>query len=401
MKIVVLTPMYQLEKNSKLQHDSSCIHYFTREWVLMDNEVYVIHLYNHKPNELINITNVFKNKIYKLKMDGVNYIRIENLRFIPKSDFIFPFSKIKMIKYIDNILIKLKDIDCIISHIPTRYLDVLEYISKKYDYPMISVLHDTDIKKMKNFNTRKRFSKLMFRNIGFRSELIKMNYCKLFNINLNNNIGFLVNSGVPFLEIKRNEFTYNKSKLMYAGKISYNKNIHTTLSVLSKIKVKYNFNFEVIGDEVKHFVFKKNSYLSFLKKIVKDNEMDNYVEFKSSVTREELLTIMKNHDIFIMPSLHESFGLVYVEAMSCGCIVIASNKSAMINIIKNGENGFLVDPENADELYNILEYIFELNKNKIIKLKKNAYLTASKFTEFNVALDYLENIKGSVYDGKK
>jgi glycosyltransferase involved in cell wall biosynthesis len=66
------------------------------------------------------------------------------------------------------------------------------------------------------------------------------------------------------------------------------------------------------------------------------------------VTQEELLAIYDSHGIFLVPSLFDGFGKVFLEAMARGMCVIGTPTGGMRDIIRTEENGFLVgfhDPE--------------------------------------------------------
>ena len=57
---------------------------------------------------------------------------------------------------------------------------------------------------------------------------------------------------------------------------------------------------------------------------------------------------MSEATYFVMPSVREGFGIVYLEAMAAGCIVIGTEGEGIADAITHGENGFLVpadDPE--------------------------------------------------------
>lgn len=60
--------------------------------------------------------------------------------------------------------------------------------------------------------------------------------------------------------------------------------------------------------------------------------------------QEELRRIYDDHDVFIFPSLFEGFGKAFLEAMSRGLAVVASDEGGMRDVIRDGENGFLVPP---------------------------------------------------------
>ena len=61
-----------------------------------------------------------------------------------------------------------------------------------------------------------------------------------------------------------------------------------------------------------------------------------------SLPHEELLQEMSRHDVLVLPSLHEGFGMVMTEAMSQGLVVIATRNTGAPDVIVDGVEGFLV-----------------------------------------------------------
>jgi len=68
------------------------------------------------------------------------------------------------------------------------------------------------------------------------------------------------------------------------------------------------------------------------------------------VPQEELPAHYALCDVFAMPSKKEGFGIVFLEALSCGRPVVAGNKDASVNALKNGELGLLVDPDDTNAI---------------------------------------------------
>lgn len=79
----------------------------------------------------------------------------------------------------------------------------------------------------------------------------------------------------------------------------------------------------------------------------------------------KLLNYYRQADIFVMPSLRDSFGFVFLEAMSQGLPCIGTAINAMPEIISNGETGFVVPPRNAEAL---ADAIIMLLKNDILRI---------------------------------
>jgi glycosyltransferase involved in cell wall biosynthesis len=55
-------------------------------------------------------------------------------------------------------------------------------------------------------------------------------------------------------------------------------------------------------------------------------------------------------DVFVYPSLHEALGSILLDAMQFGLPIVASNVDGIPDIVEDGVNGHLVEPENAEQL---------------------------------------------------
>ena len=64
----------------------------------------------------------------------------------------------------------------------------------------------------------------------------------------------------------------------------------------------------------------------------------------------EILIWMNVCDVFVLPSLRESFGVVQIEAMACGKPVVATYNSGSEEIITSEDYGLLCEPANPEEL---------------------------------------------------
>jgi glycosyltransferase involved in cell wall biosynthesis len=93
-----------------------------------------------------------------------------------------------------------------------------------------------------------------------------------------------------------------------------------------------------------------------------------------------------------MISKKEAFGLVYIEAMTKGLIVIASRNEGMDGIIVNGVNGFLCKSGDYLELSKILNEINKMSNEELNIISKKAQKTSQNFTETKVSSEYLMNI---------
>src|SRR4029079_6083393 len=74
----------------------------------------------------------------------------------------------------------------------------------------------------------------------------------------------------------------------------------------------------------------------------------NRVLFIENAGDEDLPSLYKNAQFFVLPSLYEGFGLPILEAMQSDCPVITSNISSLPEA--GGDAALYVDPENADDI---------------------------------------------------
>ena len=65
---------------------------------------------------------------------------------------------------------------------------------------------------------------------------------------------------------------------------------------------------------------------------------------------EEVTRYLQTADLFVAPSLYESFGLIFLEAMRWGTPVVGTRVGGIPEIVCDGESGVLVSPGNHNEL---------------------------------------------------
>lgn len=91
--------------------------------------------------------------------------------------------------------------------------------------------------------------------------------------------------------------------------------------------------------------------------IAEEYKVADRVVFTSFIPDEELIAHYKLADVFIMPSINEGFGIVFLEAIACGVSVIAGNKDGSKDALANGELGLLINPLSEDEIANAIDQV--------------------------------------------
>lgn len=107
-------------------------------------------------------------------------------------------------------------------------------------------------------------------------------------------------------------------------------------------------------------------YLKEIKEEVHQYKLESFVTIVHDIAPEstELLSAYKSSDVFILPSIHEPFGIVILEAWASKIPVLASKVGGMKDLIQNRKNGFLFDPNSIHE---ILKCYDILSKNQNIR----------------------------------
>ena len=169
---------------------------------------------------------------------------------------------------------------------------------------------------------------------------------------------------------------------VYVGSFIRRKYPEKLLLALGKVNIK-DFSLDYVGDGANRPI---------IEKIISDKGWGDKVKLHGFVKREEVPSYVEKAQCFIMISEEETFGLVYLEAMSMGCITIASRNEGMEGIIEDGVNGFLCKAGDENELANIIERINSMPQENINRISQNAIATARKLTDSKVAEYYINSI---------
>ena len=138
-------------------------------------------------------------------------------------------------------------------------------------------------------------------------------------------------------------------RLLFVGRLSQRKGFDVLIAALPHIitKAKTEVVMTIIGEDVRTpaGVSTWEALSSSL-----DDAVRRRIEYLGAVTDEERDDNYRNCDLFIAPSRYESFGLMYIEAMSYGIPAIGCRTGGIPDVIDHGITGLLVEPDNAPAL---------------------------------------------------
>ncbi len=132
---------------------------------------------------------------------------------------------------------------------------------------------------------------------------------------------------------------------------------------------------------------------SALKLAVLDYDIQDNVQFVGHIENKEIYSLIKQHHFMVMPSVmeSESFGVAVLEANACGRPVIASRIGGVPEVIRDGETGLLVPPENVGKL---AEAIIKLATNRDLcnSMGKAAYDFVKENYDWESSLDSMAEL---------
>lgn len=136
--------------------------------------------------------------------------------------------------------------------------------------------------------------------------------------------------------------------ILAVGASYLNKNIEGLLEAYSRIKDRTTCKLLIAGG--------RSQYIKTLKNRAQALGLGDRVEFLDYVGNEKLRALYSNAAMLVFPSIYEGFGIPPLEAMACGCPVVASNASSIPEVCADA--AFYVDPYNiesiADGIYKVL-----------------------------------------------
>ncbi len=172
--------------------------------------------------------------------------------------------------------------------------------------------------------------------------------------------------------------------LMWCARFLRWKHPEMPIQLAARLKAKnYKFKLAMYGSGVE---------LEKTKRLAKSLGVDDVVSFMGNMPNEEILKVMRQHDIFLFTSdQNEGWGAVANEAMSNGCAIVASDSIGSIPfLVKDGENGCVFKSCDLDSLCNKVEYLLD-NDSKRQSIAKNAYYTMRDiWSPRNAAMNFLK-----------
>ena len=400
-KILFITTMYP----TPLRPGTRVCHYFARQWKMMGYEVLVIHFRSMFPPIYTFAAGLFpalakkyvgnhvemdrNMNIVEHEEEGIPVFSIPIFKYIPHGKY--PHRSInKSITQIETILQEhYFEPDAIIGHFFNPTLEIVGRLKKLYPKAKTCVsLHELEsevIKKCYHRNYMDILNAVDY--IGFRSVPIKKHFEELYG---DSHKSLVCWSGTSkyYLDtpssLTRSFKDGNMTKFLYVGQTIKRKYPKETIEGVYK----------ACGDNDFHLTYVGTKDLGYedTKAYIDKHNLNDKVTFTGKMPRDEIVKIYDQSDCFILISTGEVFGLVYLEAMSRGCITIGSRNEGMEGLIEPGVDGFLCEAGNAEELASIIKHINSLSGAEKQAISDRARAKAAELSDYNVAKHYIDEV---------
>ena len=266
--------------------------------------------------------------------------------------------------------------------------------SKKMNVPYVITAHLGDIPGASPEKTKKWFSyiqpftppiwKKAARVIAV-SEFSKRMALNSYNVPID-----VIPNGIDYEKIRNPRIESHKTpQIVFAGRFVPQKNLHQIVKTLALLK-DLDWNAVLIGDGQDKEVLLDR---------VKAEGLEGRIEFPGWKTPEEVIDIFHHSDILFMPSLTEGLPVTGIQGMASGLALLLSNAGGNPEIIREGSNGFIHDPDDTEGFAGDLRTLLT-DPELLLKMRKNSLEQAAAFDIRKTADDYLKVFE-EVLENKK
>lgn len=181
----------------------------------------------------------------------------------------------------------------------------------------------------------------------------------------------------------RNILVDRKPIFLFIGQLIHRKGLQYLLASCAALKAQGISDYTLLilgtGSERQEFQDLSHSY-----------GLEGCVRWIGQVNYEELSTYFINSDVFVFPTLEDTWGMVVLEAMGFGKPILCSKWAGAAEMVVENENGFIFDPFNPEELAQILDYFIK-NPDAIKTTGNKSRQLISQYTP-KTAVDFFAKV---------
>lgn len=147
--------------------------------------------------------------------------------------------------------------------------------------------------------------------------------------------------------------TNNKLKILSVARFDSNKNHEALIYMIEKLARHFDLEAYFVGAVADRYYFNK------IIQLIEKRNLHDVIKIGLSLDDEALVDCYLSCDLFVLPSTIETSPLAILEAMYAGMPILSTHVGGIPDLVKNGVNGFLVPPDNIEQLYIHAKQLFE------------------------------------------
>ncbi|WP_426187342.1 glycosyltransferase [Microbacterium sp. TWP3-1-2b2] len=132
-----------------------------------------------------------------------------------------------------------------------------------------------------------------------------------------------------------------KNRIIFVGRLTAEKQVEVILQAMTKLDPALETTFDIVGGGDQ----RKN-----LERLTAELGLADRVTFHGRTTDEELRALLSRASLFVIASIAELQSIATMEAMASALPIVAADAVALPHLVHDGENGYLFEPGNAEEL---------------------------------------------------
>ncbi|MBF4562371.1 glycosyltransferase [Microbacterium sp. VKM Ac-2870] len=181
------------------------------------------------------------------------------------------------------------------------------------------------------------------------------------------------------------------SRVLFVGRLTTEKHVEVTLAAVAKLAPEIpDITFDIVGG---------GDQRRSLEQVVQRLGLQDRVTFHGRVEEDELRAAYTRADVFAIASIAELQSIATMEAMASGLPVVGADAVALPHLVHDGENGYLFEPGNVDDLADKLRRVLTASPEEYLRMQQ-ASLDGVEIHDIDKTLDTFEKLyRGESLDG--
>lgn len=190
----------------------------------------------------------------------------------------------------------------------------------------------------------------------------------------------------------------NKRYFLFYGTLNYLKGVHVIAGILNKFFANYpGCYFVFIGNNTKMVYQEQEVDASdYIYRNVDSKYHGNILYFPAMNNKEQLYSFIKHAEACVLPSRFDNLPNTCIESMALGQIVIGTNGASFEQLIRDGYNGYLIDREDKEQLYQKIELVLGLSEEEKREMRERAAESISRLEPDKIYKQVIEFYKMAI-----